>query len=152
MLIWGFHNHEFCKEPHSKRDSLVVCLCALTNQTLGKQGLRKCTKNPPSISNIESYKPKKQKICSQPQSELGLWGVCRCNSHKLNPWNTGIFLYHFAHFKVQICDYFCNIWCPPPRLRWHNFDIFQGKKNINILNHILGRQINYPTIYLQKNP
>ena len=40
-------NLELCSEPQSERGYEVVFHVYHTNQTLGKWGLRKCTKTPP---------------------------------------------------------------------------------------------------------
>ena len=62
---------ELCSEPKREMGYEVVLHVYHTNQTLGKKGLRKITKTPPSTSNNASYKPKKTQNYSEPLSERG---------------------------------------------------------------------------------
>ena len=70
-VCYKLKNQKICSGPHNKRGYVVVFHVYHTNQTLGKRGLWKCTKTPPSTSNNACYKAKIPKICSEPQSKRG---------------------------------------------------------------------------------
>ena len=68
--IYNQNNHKICSEPLCERGYDVVFHVYHTNHTLAKQGLRKCTKTPPSTSNNASFN-KKPKFCSKPLCKRG---------------------------------------------------------------------------------